>query len=189
MTQPVVDGPVQPHAEDPTQPEPKPGRRATPWREAAAIAAAGMPVGLLWWLLAPSGLNLLTGNPELAAGRNTATWLPRDLVLAGLFLLAGCIAGAVVSGSKHDQPAPGSIILLVLSGALGAVIAWGTGVLSGHWWGAAVDTSANASIAFSLRSYAILAIWPAAIALSIFLQSLFPMPGRAPDAEAGQPPA
>lgn len=165
------------------QPEPAPRRRVAPWRQAAAIAVAGVPVGLLWWLLAPSGLNLLTGDPELAAGSNTATWLPRDLVLAGLFLLAGCVAGALVSGSRHEVPTSGTVVLVVLAGALGAVIACATGVLSARWWGAPVDASANASIAFSLRSYAILAIWPAAIALAIFLQSVFAPSGRARDSE------
>ncbi|AXJ10752.1 hypothetical protein [Arthrobacter sp. PM3] len=188
MTQPAVDGPVQhpgetmtpEHPLDPEgsrQRERNRRRGATPWAKAAAIAAAGIPVGLLWWLLAPSGLNLLTGNPDLAAGTNTATWLPRDLVLAGLCLLAGCIAGSFVSGSKHEQPAPGTVVLVVLAGAAGALIAWGTGVLCARWWGAPADTSASASVAFSLRSYAVLALWPGAIALAIFLNALFPGSG------------
>ena len=189
MTQPAVDGPVH-HAGEPAQPgaahalssprSPEQPGPAEPWRKAAVIAAAGIPVGLLWWLLAPSGLNLLTGNPDLAAGTNTATWLPRDLVLAGLCLLAGCIAGSFVAGNKHQQPGPGTVILVVLAGVAGALIAWGTGVLSAQWWGAPADTSANASVAFSLRSYAVLAIWPAAIALAIFLNSLFPGSGGKP---------
>ncbi|MEV5050785.1 hypothetical protein [Arthrobacter sp. LAR12-1-1.1] len=182
MTQPALDGPVH-HAGEPAQPlrpaspEQQRGPGGNPWRKAAVIAAAGVPVGLLWWLLAPSGLNLLTGDPDLAAGTNTATWLPRDLVLAGLCLLAGCIAGSFVAGTKHHQPGPGTVILVVLAGAAGALIAWGTGVLSAQWWGAPADTSASASVAFSLRSYAVLAIWPAAIALAIFLNSLFPGSG------------
>ena len=182
MTQSAVDGPVH-HTGEPAQPERhaegQPGPGGT-WRKAAVIAAAGIPVGLLWWLLAPSGLNLLTGNPDLAAGTNTATWLPRDLVLAGLCLLTGCIAGSFVTGNKHQQPGPGTVVLVVLAGAAGALIAWGTGVLSAQWWGAPADTSASASVAFSLRSYAVLAIWPAAIALAIFLNSLFPGNGGKP---------
>lgn len=185
MTQPAVDGPVH-HSGEPAQPVPPEnpeqhrGPGGTPWRKAAVIAAAGVPVGLLWWLLAPSGLNLLTGNPDLAAGSNTATWLPRDLVLAGLCLLAGCIAGSFVAGNKHHQPGAGTVILVVLAGAAGALLAWGTGVLSAQWWGAPADTSASTSVAFSLRSYAVLVIWPAAIALAIFLNSLFPGSGGKP---------
>ncbi len=83
------------------------------WRKAAFIAAAGIPAGLLWWLLAPSGLNLLSGNPELRSGGNTQGWLLRDLILAGLFLLAGCISGAARFRQQAQRPvrrgrAPGS---------------------------------------------------------------------------------
>jgi hypothetical protein len=194
MTQPAVHGPVQQRAAEPglaadghaapVGQEPA-GRRAR-WRPALAIAAAGVPLGLLWWVLAPSGLNLLTRDPALASGSNTASWLPRDLVLAGLFLLAGCIAGVLVSGSKHAEPAPRTVLLAVLAAALGAVLAWGTGVLSGHWWGAPADTSANASIAFALRSHAVLAIWPAALAVAVFLDSAFRTSDPAPGSSASE---
>lgn len=158
------------------------GVRATSWRKAAVIAAAGIPVGLLWWLLAPSGLNLLSGDPELRSGGNTEGWLPRDLVLAGLFLLAGCISGAIASGSRHVPPSGLDVVLAVGAGALGALAAWGTGVVCGLWWGTPEDTSASASIAFSLRSFAVLAIWPAATALTIFLNTVFTTPDTGPGA-------
>jgi hypothetical protein len=169
-------------------PGPEAARRAVTWRKAAVIAAAGIPVGLLWWLLAPSGLNLLSGNPELRGGSNTEGWLPRDLILAGLFLLAGCISGAVASGSKRSEPSGRDVLLAVGAGALGALAAWATGVLCGMWWAAPEDTSANVSIAFSLRSLAVLAIWPAAAALTLFLNTVFatPKPG-ANNAAAEQP--
>ena len=191
MTQPAVHGQVPQDApqETPRFPLPGPvpdaasggpvhvaGVRSTSWRTAAVIAAAGMPVGLLWWVLAPSGLNLLSGDPELRSGGNTEGWLPRDLVLAGLFLLAGCISGAVASGSKHDPPSGKDVALAVGAGALGALAAWGAGVMCGLWWGTPEDTSASASIAFSLRSFAVLAIWPAATALAIFLNTVFTTP-------------
>lgn len=200
MTQPAVHGQFQhdaPHNTPPDaaqtgalgqgprpeaasgRPAPGAGRRAVTWRKAALIAAAGIPVGLLWWLLAPSGLNLLSGNPALRGGGNTEGWLPRDLILAGLFLLAGCLSGAVASGSKHSEPSGRDVLLAVGAGALGAFAAWGTGVLCGLWWATPEDTPANASIAFSLRSLAVLAIWPAAAALTLFLNSVFaaPKPG------------
>ncbi|MDN4644166.1 hypothetical protein [Arthrobacter sp. PsM3] len=160
--------------------------RAVSWRKAAVIAAAGVPVGLLWWLLAPSGLNLLSGNPELRSGANTEGWLPRDLVLAGLFLLAGCIAGALASGSKHDGPSGRDVLLAVGAGALGALATWGTGVMCGLWWGTPEVTSAGASSAFSLRSLAVLAIWPACTALTILLNTLFTT--QQPEAGPGSHP-
>ena len=194
MTQPAVHGQVPQDAPKGTLRFPLPGSgpddsagrpvqdagvRATSWRKAAVIAAAGIPVGLLWWLLAPSGLNLLSGNPELRSGGNTEGWLPRDLVLAGLFLLAGCISGAVASGSKHNPPSGRDVVLAVGAGALGALAAWATGIGCGLWWGTPEDTSASASIAFSLRSLAVLAIWPAATALAIFLNTVFTTPEAA----------
>lgn len=206
MTQPPVHGHLPPEArkdagQDARQaggdsrpepasrwPVPAAGSRAMPWRKAAVIAAAGLPVGLLWWLLAPSGLNLLSGNPELRSGGNTEGWLPRDLVLAGLFLLAGCIAGALASGSKHEGPSGRDVLLAVCAGTLGALAAWGTGVVCGLWWGTGTpeDHSASASIAFSLRSFAVLAIWPACTALTIFLNTVFSTPK--PEAGPGSNP-
>ncbi|MDQ0821752.1 hypothetical protein QFZ79_004127 [Arthrobacter sp. V4I6] len=172
MTEPAVHVPVQ----RPGHGEHRRGRQvqgrgasSTGLRRAAAIAAAGVPVGLLWWVLAPSGLNILSGDPALRNGSNPDARLPRDLMLAGLFLLAGCIAGALAAGTKHQEPSSKDVVLAVAAGAFGALLAWGTGVLCGLWWGAPEDTSSNASIAFSLRSYAVLVIWPAAVALSIFL--------------------
>lgn len=190
MTQPPVHAPntrpQDPPEQQGSRPEAAPAgpagtrnRGRTAWRRAAVIAGAGIPVGLLWWLLAPSGLNLLSGNETLRNGSNTEAWLPRDLVLAGLFLLAGCIAGGLSAGSQHEEPSGGDVALAVLAGAAGALIAWGTGVLCGAWWGTAEDTSSNASVAFSLRSYAVLAIWPAAVALSIFLATAFAAPRKA----------
>lgn len=143
------------------------------WRRFAIIAGAGIPVGLLWWLLAPGGLNLLTGDPALAKGTNADGWLPRDLVLAGLFLLAGCLTGFLLNGKRSGAPAAPTVVLAVAGGALGAVIAWQTGVLAGHLWGAAEDATPNASIAFSLRAFAVLVIWPAAVAISVFVANLF----------------
>ncbi|MET3921893.1 hypothetical protein [Arthrobacter sp. UYEF20] len=188
MTQSAVHGPDGSMEDGQGQPGPEPerGRGSTPWRKSAAITAAGVPVGILWWLLAPSGLNLLSGNAALRNGSNMETWLPRDLVLAGLFLLAGSIAGALVSGTKDQGPPSRDVALAVLAGALGAVIAWRTGVLCGVWWGPAADASASASTAFSLRSYAMLAIWPAAVALSVFLGGVFTTP---PKPASGDPAA
>jgi hypothetical protein len=140
-------------------------------------------VGLLWWVLAPSGLNLLSGDPAMASGSNVSAWLPRDLVLAGLFLLAGCITGMLVSGTRPDGPTARAVVLAVASAAVGALVAWGVGVLAGQWWGAPQDTSANASVAFSLRSYQLLAVWPAAVALAVFLGIIFRKPP--PAAEPG----
>jgi hypothetical protein len=142
-----------------------------PWKWFAAAAAGGVPVGLLWWLLAPGGLNLITRDPALAAGTNPDVWLPRDLTLAGLCVFAGCLM-AVFLADKGGRDAQAAFLLGLAGGLGGALIAWLTGVLAGQLWGGPADTSVNASVAFSLRALPVLILWPAATAASVFVLSL-----------------
>ena len=156
------------------------------WRKAAVIAAAGVPVGLLWWLLAPSGLNLLSGNPELRSGGNTEGWLPRDLVLAGLFLLAGCIAGAVASGTKHHGPSGRDVLLAVGAGAAGRPRRLGDRACCAASGGERRRTPRPAPASpFPCGPCAVLAIWPAATALAIFLNTVFTTPQPGADGGTG----
>lgn len=150
----------------------RPGSRLWPAVIAPAIILlAGIPLGVAWWLLAPGGgLNLVSGDPGLASGMNTTGWLPRDLILAGLLLLAGCLTGVLISGK--DGPPVRNILMAVLCGAVASLIAWRVGILAAEWWGTAEDASANPSIAFSLRAYPVLLVWPAATALSVFVVNL-----------------
>ncbi|WP_255768457.1 hypothetical protein [Pseudarthrobacter sulfonivorans] len=152
-----------------------------PWRWFAAAAAGGVPVGLLWWLLAPGGLNLITRNPALGDGTNPAVWLPRDLTLGGLLVFAGCLV-AVFVADKHGRAAQPAFLLSLAGGLAGAVIAWQTGLLSGRLWGPAVDPAFNASVAFSLRSLSVLLLWPAATAVSVFALSLLNLLRKGRDA-------
>lgn len=154
-----------------------------PWALLAVPAAAGVPAGILWWLLAPGGLNLITRDPGLATGTNPAVWLPRDLTLAGLMLVAGCVLGVFLADKK--RPNPQAALLLGLGGALaGSFLAWQAGMLSAMLWGPAVDASANASIAFSLRALPVLLLWPAAAAISVFVMELLELLGKKPGSGA-----
>lgn len=150
---------------------------------AAGIAAAGIPAGLLWWLLAPGGLNLVSGNAALASGTNTEVWLPRDLVLAGLSLVAGCLVAVLLAGRK-DGGSGRMLVLSVAASGAAAVLAWQTGLLAGLWLGGPQDTSDSASVAFSLRSYAVLLLWPAAVAGGYFAISLLELLHRPRDGGA-----
>ena len=151
-----------------------------PWTWFVAAAAAGVPVGLLWWLLAPGGLNLITRDPSLGNGAEPEVWLPRDLTLAGLFVFAGCVL-AVFIMNKPRRSAQLDLALGLAGGLAGAVVAWQAGVFAGQLWGAPADTSVNASVAFSLRSVAVVLLWPAATAVSVFVISLLNEMRRAPD--------
>ncbi|MFF1254570.1 hypothetical protein ACFVYC_19025 [Pseudarthrobacter sp. NPDC058329] len=152
-------------------------RPRLPWAMLAVPAAAGVPAGILWWLLAPGGLNLITRDPALATGTNPLAWLPRDLTLAGLLVFAGCLLAVFLTDKKRQDPQ--ADLVMGLAGSLcGAVLAWQAGILSAQLWGPAVDASANASIAFSLRSLTVLLLWPAATAVSVFVLELMHLLGR-----------
>ncbi|BAS12861.1 hypothetical protein AHiyo8_11640 [Arthrobacter sp. Hiyo8] len=131
-------------------------RDRTWWLWLAVPAASGVGLGLAWWLLAPGGLNVISGNPALADPTASAGRLPRDLVLAGLLLLSGCFT-AVLLDSKVRRPGHGlRTFLAVLGGAVGALVAWQVGLLAAQWWGSA----SSGSDGFSLRSVTALLLWP-----------------------------
>lgn len=160
---------------------PRPDR--LPWGWFAGVAAAGVPVGLLWWLLAPGGLNLLTREPALGDGSNPEVWLPRDLTLAGLFVFAGCLV-AVLLTDKSRESRQADLVMGLAGGLAGALVAWQVGVFSAQLWGAPADTSVNASVAFSLRSLSVLLLWPAATAVGAFAISVITLLRKGPDGDS-----
>ncbi|MHC6595074.1 hypothetical protein [Arthrobacter sp. C152] len=152
-------------------------RPRLPWPLLFVPAAAGIPAGILWWVLAPGGLNLITRDASLASGSNPVVWLPRDLTLAGLMVLAGCLLAVFLADGKHADPQ--AALLMGLGGALaGSITAWLAGLLAAQLWGPAADPAANASVAFSLRAWPVLLLWPGATALSVFVLELMPLLGR-----------
>jgi hypothetical protein len=149
-------------------------RERTWWLWLVVPAASGVGLGLAWWLLAPGGLNVLSGNPALADPTASAGRLPRDLVLAGLLLLSGCFT-AVLLDSKVRKPGHGVRTFLAVSGgAAGALVAWQAGLLAAQWWG----HGSSGDDGFSLRSMTALLLWPGATALVTFLLTLFSLMGK-----------
>lgn len=128
----------------------------------AVPAVAGILLGLLWWLLAP-------GGAFYGQGTDPASWLPRDLVLAGLCLFAGLVTAALLIPQRSDAAAWFKVCAALLGSALGAVVAWQIGTLAGAIWGPEVTGAANESAAFSLRSYSALLLWPLGCALLFFV--------------------
>jgi hypothetical protein len=76
------------------------------------------------------------------------------------------------------------LVLSVAASGAAAVLAWQTGLLAGLWLGGPQDTSDSASVAFSLRSYAVLLLWPAAVAGGYFAISLLELLHRPRDGGA-----
>ena len=149
-----------------------------------AATAGGIPVGLLWWVLAPGGFNLITRDPRLGEGTNPDVWLPRDLTLAGLFVFAGCLLAVVIT-DKARRSRPEDLVLALAGSLAGAIIAWQAGMLAAQAWGTPADTSVNASVAFSLRSLSVLLLWPAATAVGTFALSLLTLLKHGPDGQPG----
>lgn len=186
MTQPAAAAPFRRHdGVDASRARGSRRRQRSPrsWSWLAGIVGSGVPVGVLWWLLAPGGLNLVTGDAALASGTNTEVWLPRDLVLAGLFLVAGCLVAVLLAGRK-DGGSDRVLALTVAASGAAALLAWQTGLLAGLWLGGPQDTSASVSVAFSLRSYPVLLLWPAAAAGGYFAISLLELLHRPRDGRA-----
>lgn len=160
------------------------GVRRLPWSMVTVPAMAGIPAGILWWLLAPGGLNLITRDPALATGANPVTWLARDLTLGALLLFAGCLLAVFLMDGRRPQRQ--AALLLALAGAmLGALLAWQAGMAAARLWSPPVDASANASIAFSLRAWPVLLLWPAATAFAVFVLEVLDVGGRKRPGAAG----
>ncbi|MGJ3192801.1 hypothetical protein FQP90_19805 [Paenarthrobacter nitroguajacolicus] len=174
---------TEPRVSLPAVPEPAPEaahRRPRDVFWLVVPAASGVVLGVLWWLLAPGGLNLVSGNPDLADPANTESWLPRDLVLAALMLVAGIVTGLMLDGKLQGVYATRRLVLALLGGAVGAVIAWLAGLLAAQWWGPAQDPAVDPAFGFTLRSYAVLVLWPGATAFITFVLALFGVLSKKP---------
>ena len=130
-------------------------------------AAAGMVAGVLWWLLAPGGA--FHGD-----GTDYNTWFARDAVLAILLAVGGVVSAVLAMGGRRRTRLGGSaqspllVAILAVAGAVGAVIAWRIGVFAGDLFHKPPADMANPSMVFSLRSGAVLLLWPLASSAVVF---------------------
>ncbi|WP_245953401.1 hypothetical protein [Arthrobacter silvisoli] len=154
-----------------------PVRRGRAWTWLVVPAAAGILLGIAWWLLAPGGANLLTRDPALADPSTPLTRLPRDLVLAALLLLAGCFAAVLLDASRPDQGRGLRTFLAAAGGLAGSAVAWQAGLLAAAWWGPSGAVPAGED-GFTLRSAVVLLVWPFTVALLAFLYNLISLLGR-----------
>ncbi|MBG0741431.1 hypothetical protein IV500_18875 [Paeniglutamicibacter antarcticus] len=139
-------------------------------------AAAGVVVGVLWWLLAP-------GGAFYGSGEDPATWLPRDLVLGTLGLVAGVLAAVFLLPQGRRAGSYAKVLAAVVGSAAGSVIAWQIGTLAGALFGHPTSHPASESIAFSLRSLGVLALWPAVCSLIVFVVTLLSLLRAGPSRE------
>lgn len=148
----------------------------SPWWRRCVDATAGVAVvvGALWFLMAPGGA--LAGNTD-----DFNSWFARDAVLGMLLSSAGIVTAvqAMLARRKNRTGAPGRqenswafAAILALAAMAGAVLAWRVGVFAGDLFQRPPANMANPSMVFSLRSGAVLLLWPLSSMLVVFFWSM-----------------
>ncbi len=161
---------------------PGPASTAPPaarWRRWFALSgAAGVVLGMVWWLAAP-------GGAFYGDGKDYNIWMARDLLLGGLGVLAGLGAAVVLvrTAAHRGRGATVRLLAAAAGGLLGSVVAWRMGVFAGDLFQVPPENMANPSMVFSLRSPAVLLLWPLATTAAVFLHtflaySFVPTPRR-----------
>ncbi|MET0764569.1 MAG: hypothetical protein ABWY29_06860 [Blastococcus sp.] len=129
---------------------------------AVAFALAGVPAGLLWWLLAPRADFRITDDGPVPLGNPSNELLVADdavlvFVLAGLGVLGG--AAVWFLGRRRGV---GHLLAIALGASAAAVVAWQLGELlgAGPTEAQLADVGAVVTTALRLHSPAALAVAP-----------------------------
>ena len=136
----------------------------------AGLALAGVPAGVLWWLLAPRAVYRVTEAGPVPVGTPPLELqVGGDVVLAFVLLGLGALAGAVAWLLRRGRGV-GMLLVLAVGTSLAAVIAWQTGELLGAPPSEAMLTEIGAQVTTGLRlaSLPVLAAAPFA-ALLLYL--------------------
>jgi hypothetical protein len=155
----------------PHQPEDRAERRSLV-RWTVFPVLAGLVLGTVWPIAAPGGL-------VYGSGSDYATWDERDLVFAGLGLLAGLTTAVVLASTRRRPSLPNRGLAALAGSVLGTLAAWGTGVGLTRVLGARGVNPSVAESAFGLQALSTLAVWPAVVALGVLaLTTLWWVPPR-----------
>ncbi|MBN1092438.1 DUF2567 domain-containing protein [Blastococcus sp. TML/M2B] len=135
--------------------------RAAVWL-VLGLAAAGVPAGLVWWLLAPRADFRITEDGPVVVGSPSAELLVADdavfvLVMAVVGLLAGVVAWLL---RRHRGVA--LLVALALGATACGVVAWLVGELFGEGPTAAelADVGGTVTTGLDLGALAALAVAP-----------------------------
>ena len=135
-------------------------------------ALAGLPVGLLWWLMAP-----LPRIAKRADGLYRAGGEGNEAAIAadGWFALLAALAGVVTALVVYLMTRPGRVLPLVglaVGGLLGAVVAWRFGALLGP--GPITSTARDLAVGarfdgpLDISALGVLLAWPLAAVITYF---------------------
>lgn len=129
----------------------------------------GLVVGLIWWLLAPTGPVVLLQGGALLSQTDPEQGATQDGVLVLLGAGAGLVCGVLAAMRPGESPTRRS--LLVVAGcALGSVLAVGVGALLGpasvaSQLAAGATPSQGLVSPLTAHSTGVLLVWPAVAAL------------------------
>lgn len=137
----------------------------------AAVAVAGLPAGVLWWLLAPRADFRITSGGPTAIGNPSDELLAADdviftLIVAGLGLLAG-----LVLWWRRGFRGVAAVVALALGTLAASALAWQLGELLGPGPSPAAlrHVGAKVTTGLHLESWPALAIGPAVALLAYFI--------------------
>lgn len=180
-TPPPVPVPVEAGGDAP-DPAPEARRPWSAWSEVradlrrtgftiGALAVAGLPAGLLWWLLAPRADFRITSDGPTPIGNPSDELLVADdviftLIVAGLGLLAGLILWW-----RRGFRGVAAVVALALGTLAAGVLAWQLGELLGPGPSSAAlrHVGATVTTGLHLASLPALAIGPAVALLVYFI--------------------
>jgi hypothetical protein len=174
---------------------PPPGARWGGWAEVRAdrgsalrvtllVALAGLPAGLLWWLLAPRvAFEVTDAGPEPLGDYSDEFRVADDAVLALVLLGVGLLAG-LATWFLSRRRGVAAVLALAVGGSLAAVVAWQLGEVLGAGPAdpAALETGTRLTTALELVSFPVLALAPFAALLGYLAATL-----GAPDDGLGRP--
>ena len=131
---------------------------------------AGLPAGVLWWLLAPRADYRVSEDGPVPIGRPSGELqIGDDAVLLFVLIGFGILAGVVAWLLRRGRGV-GMLLVLAVGASLGAVVAWQTGTLLGAPPSEAqlAEVGARVTTPLRLHSLPVLAAAPFA-ALLVYL--------------------
>ncbi|MBL0705489.1 hypothetical protein [Sinomonas cellulolyticus] len=159
--------------------ESTPGRGPSERRERMSLVRwtvypvlTGLVLGTVWAAAAPGGL-------FYGSGSDYQSWAERDLLFAGLGLLAGAVIAVVLSATRRRAGLPNRGLAALAGSVLGTFAAWGTGVGLTRVLGSRGVSPSVPETVFGLQALSSLAVWPGVVALTVLaLTTLWWVPPR-----------
>jgi hypothetical protein len=156
------------------------------------MAVLGVPVGVLWWLIAPrADVTVVDGGITLSETASQ-TFVAADGWFAALTLVAGMVCGGFAAIRRRPDGALAAIALAA-GGILAALLAWRVGVFLGRSPDALAQSASAAvgtklRVALKLRATGVLLIW-AIGALGTFFAAALATDTPEPEHRLPLPPA